>query len=366
MKNTSTNAMWRTSAAGVAGLGALALVLTGCGAAPEASNSSANAYKACMVSDSGGFDDKSFNESSYDGLKQAVTDLGIQKAEVQSKSNSDYEPNLRSMVQQGCNITITVGFNLGDTTKTIATANPNSHFAIVDYNDPTFPKNVKPLIYDTAQAAFLAGYLAAGQSKTGKVATFGGQKIPTVTIFMDGFADGVKYYNEKKNKNVQLLGWDKSSQNGTFVGDFESVDKGKVITQQLLQQGADIVMPVAGPVGSGAGSAIKDAKDKGQNVMLIWVDTDGYVSASDYKSVTLTSVQKGLKTSVEDVIKSDKDGKFDPTPYVGTLSNGGVSIAPFHDFDSQVSSEMKSELDQLKKDIIAGTVKVDSSASPKS
>jgi len=355
--------------AGVATAGAAALMLSGCGSAPSAPSGTGSAtksdYTACMVSDSGGFDDKSFNQSGYEGLQAATKNFGIQEKHVQSKADTDYDPNLRSMVQQGCKLTVTVGFLLGDATKAIATANPNTHFAIIDYNDPTFPKNVKPIVYDTAQAAFLAGYLAAGTTKTGKVATFGGLNIPTVTIFMDGFADGVKYYNQKKGKSVQLLGWDKDKQDGTFVGDFKQIDKGKVLTQGFLDQGADIVLPVAGPVGSGTGSAIIEAKAKGKDAKLIWVDSDGYLTAPDYKSVILTSVQKKMATAVETVIKDDKDAKFDSSPYVGTLDNGGVALAPFHDLDSVVPADMKSELDQLKKDIISGTIKVESKSSPK-
>lgn len=363
----------RLKKAGLAGAvlaSAAALALAGCGSAPPSSGSSgsssaqASNYLGCMVSDSGGFDDKSFNQSGYEGLQKAVKDLGIQEKHVQSKADTDYDPNLRSMVQAGCKLTVTVGFLLGDATKSIATANPNSHFAIVDYTDPAFPKNVKPIVYDTAQAAFLAGYLAAGTTKTGKVATFGGLNIPTVTIFMDGFADGVKYYNQKKNKNVQVLGWDKAKQDGTFVGDFKSIDKGKVLTQGFLQQGADIVLPVAGPVGSGAGSAVLDAKKAGTDAKLIWVDSDGYLTAPDYKSVLLTSVQKKMTDAVESVLKDDLNGKFDPSPYVGTLENGGVALAPFHDLDSAVPAEMKSELDQLTKDIVSGAVKVESKSSP--
>jgi basic membrane protein A len=363
----------RLPKAGLAGLAlasAAALALSGCGSAPPTTGSSgsssaqASDYLGCMVSDSGGFDDKSFNQSGYEGLQKAVKDLGIQEKHVQSKADTDYDPNLRSMVQAGCKLTVTVGFLLGDATKAIATANPNSHFAIIDYNDPAFPKNVKPIVYDTAQAAFLAGYLAAGTSKTGKVATFGGLNIPTVTIFMDGFADGVKYYNQKKGKSVQVLGWDKDKQDGTFVGDFKSIDKGKVLTQGFLQQGADVILPVAGPVGSGAGSAVLDAKKAGTDAKLIWVDSDGYLTAPDYKSVLLTSVQKKMTDAVEAVIKDDKDGKFDPAPYVGTLANGGVALAPFHDLDSAVPAEMKSELDSLQKDIVSGAVKVESKSSP--
>ncbi|NKX51663.1 BMP family ABC transporter substrate-binding protein, partial [Arthrobacter deserti] len=101
-------------------------------------------------------------------------DLGIQTREAESKAETDFVPTLDSMVQAGCNLTLTIGFLLGDATKAAAKENPDSHFAIVDYSDPEFTDNVKPIVYDTAQAAFLAGYVAAGTSKTGKVATYGG------------------------------------------------------------------------------------------------------------------------------------------------------------------------------------------------
>ncbi|XAS69613.1 BMP family ABC transporter substrate-binding protein [Micrococcaceae bacterium Sec5.7] len=353
--------------AGVASVGAAALLLTGCGAAPEAGGPSATAsnYTGCIVSDSGGFDDQSFNQSSYEGLKKAETDLGIKVNQVESKTNNDFEPNLRAMVTAGCDLTVTVGFLLGDATKKQATANPDSHFAIIDFGYKTPISNVKPIIYDTAQAAFLAGYLAAGSTKTGTVATFGGIKIPTVTIFMDGYADGVKYYNEQKGKTVKVLGWDKAKQDGSFTGDFEKQDKGKQFTQNFLDQGADIVMPVAGPVGKGAGAALKEAKAAGKDVKLIWVDSDGFLTAPDYKDLMLSSVIKQMGEAVETVVKDDKDGKFSNTPYVGTLANDGVSLAPFHSLESQVPAELKTELDQIKKDIVDGKLKVESAASPK-
>lgn len=354
--------------AGVATLGASALLLTACGAAPEAGGGSTEAasdYTGCIVSDSGGFDDQSFNQSSYEGLKKAEADLGIKVNQVESKTNNDFEPNLRAMVTAGCDLTVTVGFLLGDATKAQAEANPDSHFAIVDFGYETPIENVKPIIYDTAQAAFLAGYLAAGTTKTGTVATFGGIKIPTVTIFMDGFADGVKYYNEQKKKSVKLLGWNKDAQDGSFTGDFEKQDVGKQLTRNFLDQGADIVMPVAGPVGKGAGAALKEAKAAGKDVKLIWVDSDGYLTAPDYKDIMLSSVMKLMGDAVETVIKDDVEGNFDNTPYVGTLENEGVQLAPFHDLDSEVPAELKSELDQIKKDIVDGKLKVESAASPK-
>lgn len=367
MNNSLRSNVNRGSITGMASLGAVALLLTSCGAAPDANAPVATSsdYTGCIVSDSGGFDDQSFNQSSYEGLKKAEKDLGIKVNQIESQTNNDFEPNLRATTAAGCDLTLTVGFLLGDATKAHAMANPDSHFAILDFGYPTPISNVKPIIYDTAQAAFLAGYLAAGSTKTGTVATFGGIKIPTVTIFMDGYADGVKYYNEKKGKDIKVLGWDKAQQDGSFTGDFEKQDKGKQLTQNFLDQGADIVMPVAGPVGKGAGAALKEAKAAGKDVKLIWVDSDGFLTAPDYKDVMLSSVMKQMGEAVENVVQEDKDGKFANTPYIGTLANDGVSLAPFHDLESQVPAELKSELDQIKKDIVAGTLKVESAASPK-
>ncbi|MGO2051802.1 BMP family lipoprotein [Glutamicibacter sp. 287] len=348
-------------------LGISALALSACGAAPEETGGAAgnSDYIGCIVSDSGGFDDQSFNESSHRGLLAAADDIGFTPREAESKSNADFATNLTGMMNAGCNLTVTVGFLLGDATAEAAAANPEKHFAIVDFQYEEQIENVKPIIYDTAQAAYLAGYAAAAASETGTVATFGGVKIPTVTIFMDGFADGVDKFNEDKGEDVKLLGWDKEKQDGTFTGDFEKQDKGKQVTKNFIDNGADVVMPVAGPVGKGAGAAVQDANKAGKDVKLVWVDSDGYVTAPDYKDVMLTSVVKTMDKAVEEVIVADAADNFDSTPYVGTLENEGVALAPFHDFDSTVSDETKAELEALKASIISGELKVESAASPK-
>ncbi|GAA1354265.1 BMP family ABC transporter substrate-binding protein [Falsarthrobacter nasiphocae] len=354
-----------TQSAAALTLGALAL--SAC-SAPPAENSSKEAgknYTGCIVSDAGGFDDQSFNQSSYSGLQRAEKDLGITMKKAESKAKADFTPNLQQMMTAKCNLTITVGYLLSDATKAAAAKNPSAHFAIVDDNQIK-ADNVKPIIYDTAQAAFLAGYTAAAQSKTGKVGTYGGINIPTVTIFMDGFADGVKYYNEQKGKNVQVLGWDKAKQTGTFTNSFDIVQEGTKATNNLIDAGADVIMPVAGPLAQGTGDAALAANKGGKDVSVIWVDSDGVETAPKYKSVILTSVVKKMDKAVEDVIKADLDGKFSNEPYVGTLENAGTDIAPFHEFDSKVSDETKKEIEQVRKDIIAGKIKVESKASPKS
>jgi len=349
---------------------ASALGLVACSSAPSSSSSASKsagpAFKACMVSDAGGFEDKSFNQAGYDGLKRAVTQLGVTEAHAESAANTDYVPNIDNMIQQNCDLTITVGFLLADATKAAAAANPTKKFAIIDnqFFDASFKPitiaNVKPLLFDTAQASFLAGYLAAGVTKTGTVATFGGMQIGSVTIFMDGFADGVAKYNADNSASVKVLGWDKATQKGSFTGDFDDQSKGQNVTKGFIDQGADIILPVAGPVGLGAAAAAKDAG----NVKIIGVDQDWFVTAPEFKGIILSSVLKQMEPAVFDVIKTTRDGGFDPAPYKGTLVNNGVGLAPYHDLDSVVPAALKTKIDALKAEIIAGTLTVTSLSAP--
>jgi basic membrane protein A len=337
----------------VAALGAAAaLVLTACASAPKATTTTAPSagatsaaavnYKACMVSDAGGFEDKSFNQSGAEGLDKAKADLGITEVKVESTANTDFTPNIDNLVSQNCNLIVGVGFNLADAVQTAANANTL--------------ENGKPLLFNTQEAAFLAGYVAAGTSKTGKVATFGGMQLPSVSIFMDGFADGVAKYNTDSGKKVQVLGWDKAAQTGSFTGDFDNQANGQNLAKGFIDQGADVIMPVAGPVGLGAAAAAKAAG----NVMIIGVDADWYNTAPEYKSIILTSVIKEIGQSVYDTVKEGVDGKYASAPYVGTLANKGIDIAPFHDLDSQVPADVKTKVAALKAAIIDGSLKVDS------
>jgi basic membrane protein A and related proteins len=369
----------KRTAKAMALLGVIALGASACADKPKESSGSDNTapttggsdtqapasnakFKACMVSDSGGFDDKSFNQTSYKGLTDAKAKLGISTAAIESHSDSDYVDNVNAMVQQKCNVIVTVGFKLGDATLAAAKKNPDIDFAIVDFGYAKAPDNLKSLAFNTAQSSYLAGYLAAGMSQSGTVGTFGGLNIPTVTIFMDGYVEGVAAYNEKHGTDVKVVGWDEAKQDGLFTEDFEDKNKGQQTAQNLVAQGADILFPVAGPAGLGA---LQAAKDSGGQVNAIWVDTDGCVSASEYCSVLLTSVEKGMDVAVETAIEDALNKKFDATPYIGTLENGGTSLAPFHDFESKIPSELQSELDEAKQGIIDGSITVKSKAQPK-
>lgn len=367
----------KTLMRGAALAAAAALVLTACGDAPEdeptttadpgTETESPDAavdpvdFKGCIVSDQGGFDDKSFNQAGYEGLTRARDELGIEIAEAESQAETDFVPNIDSMIGQDCDLILTVGFLLADATREAAEANPDTTFAIIDDASIDLP-NVKPIVFDTAEAAFLAGYLAAGFSETGIVATFGGLPIPPVTIFMDGFADGVQHYNDVKGTDVRVLGWDKGSQTGEFVGNFEDIAAGQNLSRSFIDAGADVIMPVAGPVGSGGASAAQEAGD----VAFIGVDSDWYETAPEYADVVLTSVLKQMGPAVFDVVESSIGEGFDAAPYVGTLENEGVALAPFHDFDAEVSAELKAEIEELRQAIISGEVVVESPASPSS
>lgn len=349
---------------------AVALVLAACGeeddddnggAAPTGESPAEVDFEACMVTDSGGIDDRSFNATAWKGLQDAEQQLGIKASFVESTAETDFVPNIDSQVAKDCGIIVTVGFLLGEATADAANANPDEKFAIVDFAFEEPIDNVKPLVFNTAEAAFLAGYVAAGYTKTGTVATFGGIKIPTVTIFMDGFVDGVAYYNEQAGTDVQVLGWDKEAQDGSFTGDFVDQNKGRQLTENFIQQGADIILPVAGPVGLGAAAA---AQETGGEVNLIWVDTDGFESAQQYQSLFITSVVKRIDNAVLAATQEAVEGNFTNEPYVGTLENEGVGLAPFHDFEDDIPQEVKDGVAQLQQDIISGAVKVESPASP--
>lgn len=332
------------------------MVLSACAPAKTEAPAEETAKKflVCQVTDTGGIDDKSFNATAWKGVTDAIDQLGVEGKYLESKEAADYEKNINAFIEEKCDIIITVGFLLGDATKASAEANPDQKYSIVDYTYNPPISNVVSQAYQTDEAAFLAGYLAAGVTKTGVVGTFGGMQIPTVTIFMDGFVRGVAYYNEKHGTDVKALGWDTETQTGLFTNDFSDQQKGNEMAVSLMDEGADIIMPVAGPVGLGSAAAIKT---RGSGY-LIGVDYDWFVSAPEYSDFILTSVLKAMDLATLKAIKSEKDGAFVGGNVVNNLENNGVGLAPFNKLDSIVSDEMKADLEQLKKDLIDGKIEL--------
>jgi basic membrane protein A len=316
-----------------------------------------------MVTDTGGLDDKSFNQSSWEGFQAAQkADPSIQIKNLPSTSSADYARNISTFLGEHCGIIVTVGFLMASATQTAAAANPNQDFAIVDCSYASFClkgkhlTNIDQLVYNTVQDSFLGGYLAAGMTKTGKVATYGGEPFGTVTIYEDGFWDGVQYYNQKHHKNVQVLGWNEKTQKGVMAGNFTNLAAGQQIGNTFINEGADIIFPVAGGVGLGTAKAVQSADASGKNVSMMWVDTDGCISAAAYCKYFITSVEKGITTSVKTAILAAANGTFKGGTYVGTLQNGGAVLAPFHDFASKVPASLQSELNTIKQQIESGAI----------
>ena len=313
---------------------------------------SASATKACLALDTGGVDDKSFNASAWAGA-QAAQGSGTTVKYLVAQSDADYAPNIKKLVDEGCNIVIGVGFLIAGAVEEAAKKYPKTNFAIVD-SGPAGVANHKALLFATNQSSFLAGYLAASYSKTGVVATYGGMNFPGVTDFMDGFVKGVAHYNKVKKKSVKALGWDPAKKDGTFVGNFSDSAKALQISKNFELQNADVIFPVAGGLG---GATAQNAMTSKKSV-VIWVDSDGVIAAPQYKSVLITSVLKGVGTSVAQVIRDQKSGKFSSTPYLGTIKNKGTGLAPFYDYDSKIPQKTKDELKRISLAIAAGSLKI--------
>lgn len=305
---------------------------------------------ACMVTDTGGVDDKGFNQISYAGMQQAEAELGVTIDLLESTSDADYAPNLQSFADKGCNITVTVGFLLGDATKVAAEANADAglSYAIVDYAYDPAIANARGLVFATDQPSFMAGYLSAAMSTTGIVGTYGGINIPPVTIFMEGFRKGVEYYNTQKGATVKLLGWDGTD--GTFAGNFESLDDGKNIAKSQADEGADIIFPVAGPVGLGSAQYALESSGK---VKIIGVDVDMSVSNPDAAEVYIASVLKKIDAAVFAAIKDVVEGSGVTDNYVGTLANGGVGVA-----FTAVPDDLKAEVEAIGAGIADGSIQI--------
>ncbi|MBT3389234.1 MAG: BMP family ABC transporter substrate-binding protein [Chloroflexi bacterium] len=306
------------------------------------------AFLACQVTDVGGIDDKSFNATAWKGVEDAVAALGIEGKYLESQQQTDYEVNINAFLEEGCDLIVSVGFLLGDATAAAAGANPDQNFAIVDVNYLESP-NLYGSGFAINEATFLTGYLAAGMTQTGTVATFGGINIPPVTIFMDGFVLGVEAYNAAHGTEVNVLGWDVAAQDGLFVGNFESTDDGRTMGESLMDEGADVIMPVAGPVGAGTLAVIEE---RGAG-WIVGVDNDWTVSFANQADFVLASALKNMDKYVYETIEMAMNGEFAGGNYLGTLENGGVGLGYG---GVEIPAELQAEIEALIPQIIDGTV----------
>ncbi len=367
---------------------AACLLLTGVSIVATGSAGATAKYQktlACEVTDTGGVNDRSFNASAYLGLKQAAkVDPKLIKTKVQSTpsngTESTYQTEVSSFISQKCSIIITVGFLMSDETWNAAHQNPKDHFAQVD-NTNSSPgkdgvavrpytgtaKNILGLTYQTQQDAFLGGYEAAAyavahNATAPKVATYGGLQFSSVTYYMDGFYDGVMYYNTamKPTVPVTVLGWNEKTQKGTFIGSFTDQTTAASDTTAFLNQGATTIFPVAGSDGLGTTAAVTTWNAAHTLLANVeWVDTDGCVNDPSDCNLFLNSVTKGVTASVKAAVLEQASGKFKGANYIGTLKNGGAAFIEDHGTMGKTNSAATlAAVATLTKGIENGTIKI--------
>jgi len=309
-------------------------------------------YIACQVSDTGGTDDKSFNQFAWVGMEVAAEQLGVDIRFLESRGEADYEPNLNAFVEEGCDMIFGVGFLLNDATTAAATANPDVSFVGIDHFSPDVA-NYLGSFYNIHEATMLAGYLAAGMTETGIVGVYAGINIPPVTAFSDGFYMGIQAYNAAHGTDVSLEGWDPANpEGGLFTGDFTDTDKGRTATETLLDLGADIIMPVAGPVGAGT-LAVLEERGTG---LMIGVDTDWSSFYPDQAEFVLASAMKRMDLVVFDAIDAGVNGAFAGGNFTGNLENGRVGMTVGSAWIDQIPADLMAEIEALAAQIISGEV----------
>jgi basic membrane protein A len=323
----------------------LSIILTACGGQ--------QAQKVCTVLDIGGENDRSFNEFTLKGSREAAEEVGAEFAYIVSEAETDYEKNIQNFLDEGCNMIITVGFLMGDVTAAAARENPDVTFAIVDVS--YFPglgcdeslsdcytedlSNVTSLMFAEDEVGYLAGVLAGCMSDTGVIGSVSGMEIPPVVKFVVGYQNGAK----SQNPDIETL--------NVYIPDFNDPSTGKQAGQAMLDDGADIIFGVGGNTGNGGVLAAHEAGKWG-----IGVDVDQYNTYPDVAPSLLTSAAKNMDVAAHDAVIDFANGELQPGIRLGTVENGGIGLAPYHDQEANIPDECKAAVEEAESGLSAGTV----------
>lgn len=288
-----------------------------------------------------------WNYYAYQGLQQAETDLGVTGSVYTPTSPSDYLPLMQQCVSDGNELCITNYFLLGEAVSIVAADNPSVKFAMIDSGPLTPADNIRAALFDSKQSAYLAGALAGMMTESDIIGAIGGMEIDPVIVFMDGYHNGAK----RANRDVEVL--------MQYAGTFWPPEVGAQIAQDMIAQGADVIFAPAGPVGSGA---VLTATQSG--AWGIGVDVDFYYEVfgggtEPGADKLLTSVIKRMDLAVYWAIEDVINSAFEGGEVLYGLAEGGVDLAPYHDTDPFVTTEMRDELAALRQAIIDGTIDVD-------
>ena len=330
----------------------VSMALAACGGAAAPSGAK---LRVGLVTDVGGVNDKSFNQSAWAGAQKGAKEFNMDAKFIESKQPTDYEKNVDQFATEKYDVIITVGFLMGDATAVKAKQYPNIKFAIIDnayfptkgvaYCDDTKKdcyddgglKNVTSLMFQEDQVGFQAGVLAGGMTKSGTVCTVSGMEIPPVVRFVVGFQNGAKWMKpDVKTLNV-------------YIPSFTDPAKGKEVGNSMIGQGCDVVFGVGGNTGNGG---LLAAKEKG--LMAIGVDVDQYQTYPEVKDALLSSAAKNVDAAVYEYLKAVNGKTSKAGIFTANLSNGGIGLAPYHDWDSKIPQAVKDKVKQATDDLKSG------------
>jgi basic membrane protein A len=302
-----------------------------------------------LVSSTGGFHDRGFNELALNGLRSAAHDMGVDTASRESLDTSDFTPNINALIQQGYDLIILMGFEAAGAVTKAARSNPAVHFMLLDYSTSDIPANLSFYIYQVDQSAFLCGFLGAYWAQLKDplnpvAAWIGGMDIPVIQQFRTGYTGGIQYFNTKYSGTVSSLGF--------FATSFSDTLQGAELADSLILLGADVIFPFAGKTGNGSLYKIREKGKWG-----IGVDFDQYVSIPEVSDILLTSCLKKMDNSVYNIIYWTKQKGFAGQKIeYGNLATVDIEIAPFHDFDALIPDSIKNELNFIRTGIKNGTI----------
>jgi basic membrane protein A len=300
--------------------------------------------KFAMVTDVGGVNDKSFNQSAWEGLKHLETDTGAEASYLESKEATNYLTNLNKFVRNDFDLTWGIGFLMGDAVKDAATKNPNAKLAIID-NVVEAP-NVASITFAENEGAFLVGVVAGSMTKSNKIGFVGGIDIPVIKRFELGFVAGVAAVNPDAKVNI------------IYTSAFDKADLGKAAAASMYNDGADIIFHAAGGTGNGVFNEAKErnksaAADK--KVWVIGVDKDQSLEFGD--DVTLTSMLKRVDEAVYRVSKDLIEGNF-PAGQITTLGLKDNAVGLPDTSTKNVPKEVLDKVEEYKQKIISGEITV--------
>jgi simple sugar transport system permease protein len=297
-----------------------------------------------LVTDVGRIDDGTFNQYAYEGLMRAAEEHGLDPQVIETDSPDAYGENLEHIIKEGCNLVVTIGSRTGEQVERVATRHPDVHFVVVDYKPPEASKNVTGLLFAEDEAAFLAGALAGLVTKRDKVGFVGGQDVPPVRKFHRGFEHGLA----ETNRRAEIL--------DAYTDSFTDVQAGKEAGRELVSHGADVVFTAAGQSGAGA---VRAAAQEG--AWVIGVDQDQWVTTFEEGDVAgserlLTSAVKRVDQAVYDGVNRAVESRLQPGVLRFNLSNDGVGLAPYHEADVDVSSEVKGRITEIANGLRSGEI----------